>query len=194
MSAILAKPMIDLNAQLKRLETALRIQLGKLTNQLPISTDAEGEIYNGKGYKEHTALSAETGADYDRTGSAEADVAATGYIPIPAVTGGDLGQVIIRVANADMTMTACTRMCFYDESKGFLGIAYGDNMTTSAASAVSYTKVLATLDVDSHIVSIDPSVLCQFYKTSKDKTARYIRLAGFGIDDSTIITVNEVIE
>lgn len=162
------------------------------TNQLPVSTDASGAVYNGKGFKENTAFG-ETGAELDRTGKADSYVAATGFIPIPVTSNSNLGQVVVRVANAEILKADETRLCFYDTSKTFLGIVYGSNMVTDESTATNSTKVLVELDSGSHIVKLDPSVLANYYKTAQSKTAAFFRVAGAGIDDETIITVNEEI-
>lgn len=163
------------------------------TNMLPVSTDATGAVYNGKGFKEHTAFG-ETGAELDRTGKSDSHVAATGFIPIPETENSNLGQIAVRIANAAIVLAAETRLCFYDSAKAFLGMVYGTNMVTDASAATASTKVLAYLDSESHLVKFDPSVLANYYRTSKSKPAAYFRIAGAGIDADTVITVNEEIE
>lgn len=163
------------------------------TNCLPISTDAAGAVYNGCGYKAHTAFN-EAGAELDRTGKADSYVAATGFIPLPEVSGATLGQVLVRIKNAEIILTAETRICFYDASKTHIGITYGANLVTDAATATNSTKILATLDGENHLTAFDPSVLMNYYRTSKPQPAAYFRIAGAGIDGDTIITVNEEID
>lgn len=78
----------------------------QIINQIPISTDIGGNIYNGKGYKENTRWSGSSNADSGYDG-----VDVTGYIPI---TYGDT----IRFKNITLTAGTPKNEVWYFEVKG----------------------------------------------------------------------------
>ena len=78
----------------------------QIINQIPISTDIDGNIYNGKGYKENTRWSGSSNADSGYDG-----VDVTGYIPI---TYGDT----IRLENIALTAGTPKNEVWYFEVKG----------------------------------------------------------------------------
>lgn len=84
------------------------------TNQLPISTDANGNIYNGKGYKEDTYLS--SGNDGTRTG-----IYASGFIPLPEVA--DNTKAIYYCKNVGMqTGQSNHRLTIYNADKTYKSV------------------------------------------------------------------------
>lgn len=95
------------------------------TNQLPISTDASGAVYNGKGFKENTYLS--SGNEGSKTG-----IYTTGFIPC---TVGDTlyfenvglqsGQDAHRIAFYDSAKAY--KMIFKTTSTSMGGFTYGDD-------------------------------------------------------------------
>ncbi len=81
------------------------------TNQIPISVDTNGNIYNGTGYKDDTGISS-AGVERTKTGNL-----ATGFIPY---NYGDT----IRIDRFDTTATGDKNnggVFFYNESKTYLG-------------------------------------------------------------------------
>lgn len=159
------------------------------TNQIPISTDASGNIYNGVGYKDNTALN-DTGQD-----QVKANIMATGFIPVPQPSSDALGGVVINIANTQMDLDADddTRIAYYDANKTNLGIQYASSMVTDPSAATA-SHPLATVDGAGFITSIDVSKLLRFYMTKSPPTpAKYMRICGNGITSESIITINEEI-
>lgn len=158
-------------------------------NQLLASTDINGEIYNGKGFKENTAFSA-VGADQTKAG-----INATGFMPIPTAAVRALGEVVIYVVNSGLLLDTSTRIVLYDNAKNFIGIAYGDKFVTTEQPALDTTKTYVETNDSGAIVKIDPSILCYYYRTRSDSpvTPVYVRICGVGITGDTIITINEEI-
>lgn len=141
------------------------------TNQLPISTDASGAIYNGKGWKEDTRLNTD---GTDKTGAT--GFVATGFIPC----GND---AIIRVkSNVAVTDTNSSQaICFYDGEKNIIQRLNWAGITTG-----NYLKINSDGSIEYHFKA---SAWAEF----NGKTVGFIRLAFPGINDSTIITINEEI-
>ena len=169
--------------------SAVEVVVGpSYTNQLPISTDTDGSIYNGKGYKENSYLTA------GNVGSKNGQ-AVTGFIPVPETTSYDLGQIVLRFENCELDNTTNTRLELYDENKARIGTAthYGSQFVTTETGV---NDKLAVFDENGHLTSLDISKLCYYIKISAEhlKVTRYVRLSGIGIDSDTIITVNEPIE
>lgn len=139
------------------------------TNQIPISTDTDGSIYNGKGYR--------TGY-YDNNGnigfSASTDL--TGLIPCKV---GD----VVRLKNVTISAsTTSARFTFYKSDKTFIGQIMANatwiiNNTLKAETDASGNYVKIT--INSH--------------TSTTGCA-FMRVSAGDINDSSIITVNEEIE
>lgn len=83
-------------------------QTASYTNQIPISTDASGAIYNGKGWKENTWVNG--GNEAYNWGTY-----VTGFIPCKA---GD----VIRLKNVTFnTSSNLGRLSFFNSSKAYIG-------------------------------------------------------------------------
>ena len=141
------------------------------TNVLPTAIDSDGSIFNGKGFKEDTRLSASSS-----TGIAEqVGVCTTGYISVGA---GD----IVRLANITMTDANSTgRVC----------VVFYDGLNNTQLSAVNNTNLAkywkGVLD--------DSGNLIQFTVSNTDvPTAKYMRITADVISETSIITINETIE
>ena len=147
------------------------------TNQLPISTDADGTIYNGKGYTENTRLS--TSSSGPTTGNGWCT---TGFIPCKI---GDT----IRFKNME----------FFDIS-GDGGstsrstiIAYKSDFTTNGMN-MTYSRSNSPSDAWKPVYD-DRGDLVQFtMPTSLNSSQAYIRLSCGYLDENSIITVNEEID
>ena len=131
------------------------------TNQIPISTDASGNIYNGVGYKNNTALNG-TGQD-----QVKANIMATGFLHAPQPSSDALGGAVIHIANTQMDLNADndTRIALYDSNKSNLSVKYASNMVTEP-SASTASHPLATVDGAGFITSIDASKIMRFYMTN----------------------------
>lgn len=137
------------------------------TNQIPISTDASGAIYNGKGYKEGCYMNQGNEANNNTT-----DL--TGFIPIKP---GD----ILRLANMpfNSSVQQC-RLTVFDASKSYMN-QYMANSPWFMDTVLSGVKD----DSGNYISWTIPSDI---------GAVRFVRITAIDITDDSIVTVNEVIE
>ena len=140
------------------------------TNQLPISTDASGNVYNGTGYKADTYLSA--GNEGARTG-----VYTSGFIPCK------MGDVIYFKNCKIQASQSNHRFSFYDSSKQPLSNCHFN--TTQLASYGGFNEVYGS---DGNMTQLTVSG-----GSSMPNTA-YMRFCCGGLDGTSIVTVNEPIE
>ena len=155
------------------------------TNQVPLSTDTDGSIYNGVGYKDNVRLSSSGGI----SSSAQTGSTTTGFIPFPT---GDatiirMKGVVWKSATADGH--GHYYINFYDSSKNFL--AY-----LSASEADNVTHIV-TITRDAN--GIETVVWNQSYGTTNSllqhirNDAAYVRINAYGEGANFIVTVNEEI-
>lgn len=140
------------------------------TNQIPISTDIDGNIYNGVGYQEKTYIGS-TGNN-----SVNNSTSTTGFIPI------NLGDVI-RIQGMSFNKGESNhRIGFYDADKQWL---FNVQANSSWYMDTSFGGVLD-----------DNNDYVQFtlMAVSNIQGAAYIRMSGANISESSIITVNEEIK
>ena len=138
-------------------------------NQIPISTDTSGAIYNGTGYKDGIR----TGSDgADRTG---APTDATGFIPC---VKGD----IFYFANCQIDTTGSSS---YQECA-----IYGDNKAYIGKVSISSLSSGSGIEKDSnnYLTKLDTSVFATTYDNMK-----FVRFTGNYIGADSIITKNELI-
>lgn len=134
------------------------------TNQLPISTDADGNIYNSKGFKEDTYLS--SGNEGSRSGTY-----ATGFIPCVLFD-------VLHCKNVGMqTGQDGHRLCFYNADKTHLG--------TVKTSITGYTGF--TYGDDGNITEIRVNV------SGDNQDTAFVRFCCSYLGEDSIITVNEPI-
>lgn len=136
------------------------------TNQIPISTDASGAIYNGKGYKEKRYMNLGSEGNNDTT-----DL--TGFIPIKP---GD----VLRLKN--MPFAASVQQCrltFFDTNKTYLTQYMGD-------SPWFMDTVLTGIKDD------NGNYIC--WTISDDIEEGFVRITAIDITDDSIVTINEPIE
>ena len=154
-------------------------------NWVPLSTDTDGSIYNGKGYKDNVRLSSSGGV----SGSAQAGSATTGFIPF----GGDTD--IIRIKGAEWLGTYASTgghyyINFYDANKKFL-----TGLAASAYANQSLTHVIVITCDDKGVTTFD------FNENYGDtnaflndvREASYFRINAYGKGADLIVTVNEEI-
>jgi hypothetical protein len=137
------------------------------TNQIPISTDKNGSIYNGKGWKDAT---------YDNNGTVGVNNATdlTGFIPCKA---GD----VVRLQNMPFnTSVAQCRLTFYNSSKGFIG------QYLVASSWYMDTELKGVKDASGNYI--------QWTIKNLSGTVAFIRITAASITTNSIVTVNQVIE
>lgn len=156
------------------------------TNQIPLSTDSNGSIYNEKGYKEDTYLSG--GVEGTRTG-----VCTTGFIPLDGIneTSYAKGTQIIYLDSIETLNTNTNvRLALYNTQKA-------EKHTLTATLLTSDEYIELTTDDNGYITSIDlTNWLAHYNAEDADHNwqVAYFRLCSPGIDSESIITVNEPIE
>ena len=154
------------------------------TNQVPISTDTDGSIYNGVGYKDNTRLSSSGGV----SGSAQTNSATTGFIPFP-----DGDKTVIRMAGVDWLSESGRHyyINFYDTSKKYI-----TGVSADAYYGGGWSHVI-TVEKDGNGV-----ITVRFSQTYGDTNtflnyvrnqAKYIRINAKGKGADMIVTINEEI-
>lgn len=139
------------------------------TNQIPISVDASGNIYNGKGFKANTYINA--GNEGESSGKY-----ATGYIPCKI---GD----IIRFKNMTFTATNASRITFFDENKTYIGQSNGNS------SYNMDTRFQGVKDSNGNYIQLNI-----VKEAGLTEGAQWIRIHCPSITTDSIITINEEID
>lgn len=151
------------------------------TNLVPTSTDTDGSIYNGTGYKDDTRLSSSGGV----SSSAQAGSVTTGFMPYSS-----LG--VIRIKGATWSNNDSTKHYYlnaYDSGKTYLGgiSATGWENGNFGMVSVDYDEAtgVTTITFDGTQTS---TTTIQYFSN-----AAYIRLNALGSGADLIVTVNEEI-
>ena len=154
------------------------------TNQVPISTDTDGSIYNGIGYKDNARLSSSGSV----SGSAQSNSVVTGFIPFP-----DGDKTVVRMSGVDWLSESGRHyyIHLYDESKKFLA---GFDAATWANG--TYDHVVTITKDANGVITIkfsetygDTNTLLNYVRNK----AKYIRLNAMGSGANMILTINEEI-
>lgn len=148
-----------------------------IVNVIPISTDADGNIYNDKGYKTGTRISSN---GVEKTDVAECEL--TGFIPF---VKGDLlrGSAYSFASIANDGSTAFKNMAAYNSVACF-------NASKTWLTSVSLDMRTATADgltVNSDSSFVFESIL----NANIPADTAYIRVSMINITDDTIFTVNQ---
>jgi hypothetical protein len=153
------------------------------TNQVPISIDTDGSVYNGCGYEADKRLSS-SGVTKSQSNSY-----VTGYIP---AKGGD----VVRIVGCDWSTTvhAYNYICAYDSNFGFIGglatVGGATNLTAHGTNIKGdYVRDADTLDATITLANIS-NIAYVRVSSCGDNT---VGLDMYDIADM-IITVNEEIE
>lgn len=145
--------------------TVVATKLPTYTNHLPISTDASGAVYNGKGFKENTYISSGNEATKNGTytsGFIPCAVGNTLYFKNVGVQSGQDGH----------------RFSFYNSSKVFIGLTKTNN--------TGFTGF--TYGSDGNIVSL------KIPRGGATNGTAFVRFCGSYIGTDSIVTVNEPID
>lgn len=149
--------------------SANAIKVTTYVNQIPISTDANGNIYNGKGYKENSYLS--SGNEGTKSG-----YALTGFIPVKQ---GD----VLEFKNVGFsTVDDYSRLSVYKADHSHISLHKGTNIVSG------WTINVTLNDAGNEVVQL------RIPPTSNYTDAAFIRLCTKTLGADSIITVNEVIE
>lgn len=154
------------------------------TNLVPLSTDTDGSIFNGVGYKENVRLSSSGGI----SGSAQSGSVTTGFIPW---NGADTD--IIRMKGVQwlpMSASGHYYVNFYDGSKKFL--AY---LSSGEYADGTFSHVLTVTRDDNGVETFDFN---ESYGTSNAflqnaRKSKFIRVTAYGKGADFILTINEEI-
>lgn len=149
------------------------------TNLVPTSTDTDGSIYNGVGYKDDVRLSSSGGI----SGSAQVGGTTTGFIP----WNGDGDVLRMKGVTWEHTQGRHYYVNFYDASKNFL-------VYFSAAEEDLNTHV-STVTRENGVTTI---AFNQEYGNTNSmlnhiREAKYIRICAEGEGADMIVTINEEI-
>lgn len=146
---------------------ALGAEIQGYTNQIPISTDENGALFNGCGYRENATI-----ADGQIKNSK--GVSLTGYIPC---RDGD----VIRLKNMTFTQGQSNhRLYFYDADKNLVGYSAGD-MPWSMD-----TKFTGITDEFGNYTSFQVVSLPEI-----SENCAYVRICCGGITRQSVVSVNE---
>lgn len=153
------------------------------TNQVPISTDTDGSIYNGTGYKENVRLSSSGGI----SGSAQNGSVTTGFIPWYGDT------TYLRMKGVEWKDAAANAgghfyVNCYDANKKFIDYL-------SSLDHANYAHVV-TVTRDAN--GIETVKFSETYGTSNSmlqrfRSAKFIRITARGKGADFIVTINEEI-
>lgn len=156
------------------------------TNQVPISTDTDGSIFNKVGYKENVRLSSSGGI----SGSAQNGSVTTGFIPFH----GD-GDVIrlkgVEWLNAFTKYSGHYYIVFYNASKSKL------DYFSSEIYISGVINHIATITRDAN--GVETVAFNQSYGDTNGllnniRKAKFIRITAHGKGADMIVTINEEIE
>lgn len=140
------------------------VAVAAYTNQIPISTDTDGSVFNGVGYQKGYRLNSSGNP------SSQTSTYITGFIP---VRSGDT----VRFDGLNLKEGASTlteqRIAFYDANKTVIAAPYWSGVGTATMSG----GYLASLVVPSY----------------SGKTVAFARFGCYWIDAHSVITVNEEI-
>lgn len=134
------------------------------TNQIPISTDAGGAVFNGVGYQQGYRLNS-TGEP-----SPQASTYITGFIPVHSGDTVRFEGMNLKDGSAAINEQ---RIAFYDANKAVIAAPYWKDTGTNTMSG----GYLASLTVPAY----------------SGKTVAFARFGCYWIDSHSIITVNEEI-
>lgn len=140
------------------------------TNQLPISTDADGAVFNAVGYQD--------GYRFNSSGVAQAasGYSISGFIPCAVYD-------VIRLQGVNLQANSMHRVSYYDSNKNCLGVASGQSLSGYSGTG-------------NYAIDSDTGYYTQFKISasySNYASIAYIRIGGQGFDPDAIITVNEEI-
>ena len=127
------------------------------TNQIPLSVDTDGNIYNGTGYKAGYRLSTSSGNE-----SVSAEMTVTGFIPVKSSS-------VVRVKDIDMTSGDSTYAVYNSSfTKATSGYCNADwtaedangvrSYTLNGSSNFSYIRVSGAFG-EAPIVTVDEEII-----------------------------------
>lgn len=146
-------------------------------NQLPLSTDTDGSVYNGVGYKSPVRISSSGEAKSITEAYYSASLGTTGFIPCSV---GDTIYISGAVIDPSDEQAVSYNIAVYNSAK--------EKLEISPWSILS-DRANISCDLDGNVVSI--SLLSG--RALAAEGVAYIRLCALGINSGTVITVNQPI-
>jgi hypothetical protein len=152
----------------------------EMVNQVPISTDTDGSIYNGTGYKDNARLSSSGGV----SSTAQTGSVVTGFIPFSV-------DNIIRMKGAEWVGATDKYQGHYywgvyDSDKAKLG-----TLDSGSYSGGTYGTGI-TYDATTGVTTFDMSNMSNAFKEAC-VSAAYFRINAYGKGADLIVTVNQEI-
>lgn len=157
----------------------------EMINQVPISTDTDGSIYNGTGYKDDTRLSSSGGV----SGTAQAGSVTTGFVPWTRDKA-----IYMKGAewlHATANHTGHFYLNFYDASKTFVVDTGVSSNSYDAADSVFPANITITYDEATGVTKFE--LIPNEWLYDLLISAAYIRLNAYGKGADLIVTVNQEI-
>lgn len=155
----------------------------EMVNQVPISTDTDGSIYNGTGYKDDARLSSSGGV----SGTPQAGSVTTGFIPC---TNTD----VVRIKGAEwlgasVKYSGHYYLNAYNSEKSFVnGINEGASSSYDVTGAAySYDDATGVLTIDLSQTTLAPG------QGSEATGMAYMRINAYGKGADLIVTINQEI-
>lgn len=152
------------------------------TNQVPISTDTDGSIFNGVGYIENRRLSSSGGL----SGSAQNGSVTTGFIPY--VYDQEVYMKGVEWFKASTNHGGHYYINFYDSKKSLVQAISSASMEDGYEGGL-YCNYDEGTNVTKFYWSGSSAVYEQLVKTS----AKFIRINAYGKGADMIVTINEEI-
>jgi hypothetical protein len=154
------------------------------TNQVPTSTDTDGSIYNGTGYKDNARLSSSGGV----SGSAQNGSVVTGFMPWVS-----MGTIRIKGARWMHRNGEHYYINLYDSSKAFIYGVSASAAETDDGSA--FGAVENIYDAATGVTTVDVSAVpAQTAIGDAFRNAAYFRINAYGKGADLIVTVNQEIK
>ena len=155
----------------------------KFTNQVPISTDTDGSIYNKVGYKDNARLSSSGSV----SGSAQNGSVVTGFIPFKNTN-------IMRMKGARWSHRSGEHYYFslYNSSKGLVGYMAAETYSSDAGAQAQLSVTYDSATGVTTFYIIDPTGSSGSFRAAA-KNAAYFRINAYGKGADMIVTINEEI-
>lgn len=166
-------------------------KLQTYTNQIPLSIDADGSVFNKTGYIDGYRLSSNYNTNPPHYVSAQSGHFTTGFFPYTIADCKNCVPFYVKGVDLSTISTYC-RMAMYADNKATYNSAHTANLNSTAANGFTITKL------GERYYKITPnSNLHTTGGTSTGwsvKKATMARLSLPGSGDGVILTINEPIE
>lgn len=158
------------------------------TNQVPISTDTDGSIFNGTGYIENRRLS----SSGSLSSSAQNGSVTTGFIPFPTGDATVIRMKGVEWLNANANYGGHHYIYFYNANKGKIAdYQYLESGGTESLGHI-LTMTRDASGVETLMFNQEYGNTNSFLNTVRND-AKYIRITAHGKGADMIVTINEEI-